>query len=151
MDDVDFLMDLQGQWEVVRYLANPTLLTLRGQKYASIERPRAVSEHRIRGSWLIADQRGARLGNLLLKRIPLSTGEQPILPPEVEIGWHLHPDSWGHGDVTEVALRSSPRCLLVRGKPYRAVTPRQRRLKGGMPMHRHVSSRIDEVFHEFGV
>ena len=43
------------------------------------------------------------MGNLLLKPIPLSAGEPAGGPTDVEIGWHLHPDHWGHGYATEAA------------------------------------------------
>lgn len=43
----------------------------------------------------------------MLKPIPLSTGEEPSDPAEVEIGWHLHPDAWGRGYATEAAAAVS--------------------------------------------
>lgn len=46
-------------------------------------------------------------GTFLLKPIPLSTGEPPADPAEVEIGWHLHPDFWGHGYATEAAAAAA--------------------------------------------
>lgn len=102
--DVGFLLDLEGRWEVVRYLgANPSQLSSRDGARASIQRRRAISEHPIHGIWLIADQDGAPIGNLLLKPIPLSAGEEPSDPSEVEVGWHLHPDAWGNGYATEAA------------------------------------------------
>jgi RimJ/RimL family protein N-acetyltransferase len=35
-------------------------------------------------------------GTVLFKPLPNGVGE-------VEVGWHLHPDSWGHGYATEAA------------------------------------------------
>jgi RimJ/RimL family protein N-acetyltransferase len=35
-------------------------------------------------------------GTVLLKPLPEGVGE-------VEVGWHLHPDSWGRGYATEAA------------------------------------------------
>src|SRR6478609_7011115 len=103
-DDTAFLLDLEGRWEVVRYLgADPTTMTSRADALASVQRRRAVGEHPIHGIWIITDHAGARLGNLLLKPIPLSAGEEPSDPAEVEIGWHLHPDAWGQGYATEAA------------------------------------------------
>jgi RimJ/RimL family protein N-acetyltransferase len=46
---------------------------------------------------------GAVAGTVLLKPLPDGVGE-------VEVGWHLHPDSWGRGYATEAA-----RAVITRG------------------------------------
>ena len=47
---------------------------------------------------------GEPAGTLLLKSIPASGDGQPPEPSgDTEIGWHFHPDSWGHGFATEAA------------------------------------------------
>lgn len=40
-------------------------------------------------------------GTVLVVPLPRSDGAQT---DAVEIGWHLHPDAWGHGIATEAAL-----------------------------------------------
>jgi RimJ/RimL family protein N-acetyltransferase len=104
VDDAEFLLDLESRWEVVRFLgADPTTLSTHDDALASIERRRAIDDP-VHGIWVITSAvDGRRVGNLLLKPIPLSTGEPGDGPTDVEIGWHLHPDAWGRGYATEAA------------------------------------------------
>jgi RimJ/RimL family protein N-acetyltransferase len=98
-DDAGFLLDLESRWEVVRFLgAHPATMGSVADALASIRRRRAV-DHPVHGIWVITADRQP-VGNLLLKPIPSSVGESS---DEVEIGWHLHPDAWGHGYATEAA------------------------------------------------
>ncbi len=47
------------------------------------------------GSWAVVERStGQPAGTVLLKALPDGNGE-------IEIGWHLHPDSWGRGLATE--------------------------------------------------
>ena len=63
-----------------------------------VERWRLVHElDRAHGCWAIEPRDGSSpAGTLLLKPLPDGVGE-------VEVGWHLHPDSWGRGYATEAA------------------------------------------------
>jgi len=55
------------------------------------------------GCWAIECPDGSVAGTVLFKPLPNGVGE-------VEVGWHLHPDSWGRGYATEAA-----RAVIKRG------------------------------------
>ncbi|MCM0675069.1 GNAT family N-acetyltransferase [Micromonospora phytophila] len=44
---------------------------------------------------------GVVAGSVLLK--PLPGRDEGVPTEDIEVGWHLHPDSWGHGYATEAA------------------------------------------------
>jgi RimJ/RimL family protein N-acetyltransferase len=95
-DDADLarLADLYGRDEVVRWLGGPPTVT----PAELVERWRLVHELDQRhGCWAIDPlDGGPPAGTVLLKPLPDGVGE-------VEVGWHLHPDSWGRGYATEAA------------------------------------------------
>jgi RimJ/RimL family protein N-acetyltransferase len=119
--DADFLYDMESRWDVKRYIgAAPAVMTDRSQALASIQRRRAL-DHPVYGIWAIEllSER-VLVGNLLLKPIPRSSDESPSQSEDVEIGWHLHPDRWGHGYASEAGgagmahawVRGWPECSL---------------------------------------
>jgi len=107
-DDADRHFDMYSRWEVARWLGSvPAPLETRDESVARIERWALGARRDSRfGLWAIeATATGVVVGSVLLVPIPL-TGEEPRLPEEggdVEVGWHLHPDSWGQGYATEAA------------------------------------------------
>lgn len=110
VDDAPTVLDIHGRVEVVKWLGDgePVLM-------------KDLDEARERiGKWLLRDEppcgfwavdvtepgplQGRTIGAVLL--VPLPDNEHG----EVEIGWHLHPDAWGHGYATEAA-----RAVLAHG------------------------------------
>ncbi len=98
-DEADRFLDTYSRWEVARWLgATPTLLRSREEAVTRIERwAERTTRTPLRGLWAVERKDDGRVaGTVLLVPLPDADGE-------VEVGWHLHPDSWGHGFATEPA------------------------------------------------
>jgi RimJ/RimL family protein N-acetyltransferase len=98
--DRDRLTDIYGRAEVTRWLGGPPKLSAD----EIVTRWDAVSAQDERfGCWAIEPADGPPAGTVLFKPLPNGVGE-------IEVGWHLHPDSWGHGYATEAG-----RAVIDRG------------------------------------
>lgn len=97
LDEADRFFDTYRRTEVVAgFGADP--MRDRGEAVEMIERNlvRLDADPRF-GSWAIVERTSdVPVGSVLLKPLPDADGE-------IEIGWHLHPDSWGKGLATEAA------------------------------------------------
>jgi RimJ/RimL family protein N-acetyltransferase len=118
--DVDRIHDLYSQWEVIRWIGGqPGVLPDRAETLDRIQRWRALHDNDQRfGCWAVeVRDTGLIAGTVLFKPLPNGDGE-------VEVGWHLHPDSWGHGYATESATGAIERGFAA-GLPevYAVVRP----------------------------
>lgn len=92
--DLARLAQIYGSEDVTRWIGGPPKVPLP----ALVQRWSLVHQLDGRhGCWAMDPLDGApTAGTVLLKPLPNGVGE-------VEVGWHLHPDSWGHGYATEAA------------------------------------------------
>jgi len=94
--DVERILDIYSRWEVAQWLgARPRILTTLDEASAAVDRwaARCVD---YQGIWAVrVRSTGVAAGTVLLASLPDSE--------QVEVGWHLHPDSWGLGYATEAA------------------------------------------------
>lgn len=108
VEEAERLLDIQSRLEVMRWLGDgpPVLLDSVDQARRRIERYAELSADPPIGLLAVEVRAtGVVAGTAML--VPLS---QDTDDPAVEIAWHLHPDSWGHGLATEAA-----RALLAEG------------------------------------
>lgn len=102
--DAEFVRDMYSRTEVTEYIgAHEWVETTHQQALTRIERYRAQFGS-AGGVWLVETRGGAPAGFALLKPIPFSAHvTTEVGDQDTEIGWHLHPDSWGSGFAVEAA------------------------------------------------
>ncbi len=112
-DDAAAVLDTYSRDEVARWLgATPRPCVDLDDARARIARWRSLADG-VYGLWAIetpgiAEVSPQPCGSVLLVPLERSDGEPT---DAVEVGWHLHPRSWGHGIATEGA-----RALLDRAR-----------------------------------
>ncbi|MEO3924547.1 GNAT family N-acetyltransferase [Micromonosporaceae bacterium B7E4] len=125
-DDLARVFDTYSRPEVVRFLNAPTF-PLREPAGAA----ETVRRWHLRnaefgvgyGIWAMQRRDDGRVvGTVMLK--PLPGRDERKLTDDIEVGWHLHPDSWGHGYATEAARGAVERGFAA-GVPeiYAVVAP----------------------------
>lgn len=103
--DVERNYEIYSLDEVMKWLGGGSPLADREQSLNSCQRRMTMyDKHEGKyGIWAIERKdNGVVAGSVLLVPLPEPTDGVPG-KGEVEIGWHLHPDSWGHGYATESA------------------------------------------------
>lgn len=104
VEEADRFYDMHRRMEVARWIGERPMVD-RAEAVRFIERisERLADDPRF-GSWAVIERStGMPAGSVLLKPLPDGAGE-------IEIGWHLHPDSWGRGLGTDAG-----QALLERG------------------------------------
>ncbi|WP_445257653.1 GNAT family N-acetyltransferase [Nocardioides aurantiacus] len=102
------LLDILSRVEVVKWLDDgpPRLMADLDAAHAQIDRAAARSASPPLGSWAVVPRAtGVPVGSVLTLELPDAASG------EVEIGWHLHPDSWGQGYAREAAAAVLARAL----------------------------------------
>jgi RimJ/RimL family protein N-acetyltransferase len=140
VEEADRYLEISRRPEVVRWLPRPPID--RHEAITRIERNLAqlAADPRL-GRWAVVDKStGVPAGTVILQPLPDGDGE-------VEIGWHLHPDSWGHGFASEAADAVLTRAFANGLAEVWAVTDLENRRSGAVC--RRIGMRLLGVTHRW--
>ena len=100
-DEAERAFDIYRRWEVARWLgADPKAAESVEAMHGTIDRW-AAREQGAYGIWAVVPRdTGIPVGTVLL--VALQDADAQAVD-EIEVGWALHPDHWGHGFATEAA------------------------------------------------
>lgn len=120
-DDAERLFDMFRRPEVARWSGNGTPMASIDEAHERIDRhPARRGSHPAAGVFAAElKDTGIVAGMCMLVPIPASAG---VDRSDYEIGWHLHPDSWGNGYATEGATALVERAFAAGIPELYAVT-----------------------------
>lgn len=101
-DDAAFVRDLHARPDVMRWIGDGRPRSTEEEARLAIERFNGFGDDPL-GCWAIVGEDERMHGAVLLKHLPASGTGEPS--GAIEIGWRLHPGSWGLGIGTEAAGR----------------------------------------------
>ncbi|MBO0767939.1 MAG: GNAT family N-acetyltransferase [Solirubrobacterales bacterium] len=104
LDEADRFFDMHRRMEVARWIGGRPMTSLEEADQKLRQILDSIAADPRFGAWAVLERDAdVPAGSILLKPLPDGAGE-------IEIGWHLHPDSWGRGIATEAA-----HALMARG------------------------------------